>query len=96
MSTALTEAMRRRLTFAHQCSYDQEHPVGASEFDDTLEVWTVKARIDADGLAGDMALYSDVDENTLDAVQDLPVGRMSFVRVRMSSETHGVTLEWRS
>ncbi|MBL1109747.1 hypothetical protein JK361_35110 [Streptomyces sp. 5-8] len=63
--------------------YHHEHPVQASKFGDTLEVWTVSARIDADMLAEDMAIYSDVDQETLDALEDVPVGRMSFVRVRM-------------
>ncbi|MGW4823221.1 hypothetical protein ACWEP4_30680 [Streptomyces sp. NPDC004227] len=64
-------------------SYHHQHPVEAFKFDDTLEVWKVKALIDADVLAEDMAAYSNVDQETLDAVQDVAVGRMSFVRVRM-------------
>ncbi|WP_330342682.1 hypothetical protein [Streptomyces sp. NBC_00557] len=64
-------------------AYHHEHHVQAFEFDDTLEVWTVTARIDAVTLAEDMAARSDVDQDTLDAVQDVTVGRMSFVRVRM-------------
>ncbi len=64
-------------------AYHHEHPLRAFEFDDTLEVWTVTARIDADILAEDMAARGDVDQDTLDAVQDVTVGRMSFVRVRM-------------
>ncbi|MGW4690676.1 hypothetical protein ACWEPM_38170 [Streptomyces sp. NPDC004244] len=69
-------------------SYHHEHPVFPYGFDETLEVWTVKARIDADVLAEDMAAYDDVDQDTLDAVQDIPVGRMSFVRVRMFGPDH--------
>jgi hypothetical protein len=68
--------------------YHHEHPVEASEFDDTLEVWTVKALIDADVLAEDMAGHGDTDQEALDAVQDVPVGRMSFVRVRMFGPAH--------
>lgn len=69
-------------------AYHHEHPVEAFEFDDTLEVWTVRARIDADVLAEDMAARSDADQETLDAVQDITVGRMSFVRVRMHGPDH--------
>ncbi|MFI6283024.1 hypothetical protein [Streptomyces sp. NPDC050988] len=64
-------------------TYHHQHSVEAFEFDDTLEVWKVKALIDADVLAEDMAAYSDVDQETLDALQDIAVGTMSFVRVRM-------------
>ncbi|MFJ9821149.1 hypothetical protein ACIRU3_39025 [Streptomyces sp. NPDC101151] len=64
-------------------AYRHEHPLKVFEFDDTLEVWTVSARIDADILAEDMASRSDIDQETLDAVEDVAVGRMSFVRVRM-------------
>ncbi|MER6686689.1 hypothetical protein [Streptomyces olivaceoviridis] len=41
------------------------------------------ARIDADVLAEGMAARGGVDQDTLDAVQDVTVGRLSFVRVRM-------------
>ena len=61
-------------------AYHHEHPVQAYEFENTLEVWTVSARIDADVLAEDLAAYSDMDQEALDAVQDVTVGRMSFVR----------------
>ncbi|WP_217236037.1 hypothetical protein [Streptomyces sp. AC555_RSS877] len=64
-------------------AYHHEHPVQAYEFENTLEVWKVSARIDADVLAEDLAAYSDMDQESLDAVQDVTVGRMSFVRVRM-------------
>ncbi|WP_327722304.1 hypothetical protein OG381_48190 [Streptomyces sp. NBC_00490] len=64
-------------------TYRHEHPVQAFEFDDALEIWKVTARIDADVLAEDLAAHSDVDEETLDAVEDVAVGRMSFARVRM-------------
>ncbi|WP_432190423.1 hypothetical protein [Streptomyces sp. Tue6028] len=69
-------------------SYHHEHPLQALEFDDTLEVWTVSARIDADVLAEELAAYSDMDQESLDAVQDVAVGRMSFVRVRMFGPDH--------
>jgi GNAT superfamily N-acetyltransferase len=69
-------------------AYHHEHPVQAYEFEDTLEVWTVTARIDADVLAEDMAAYSDMDDEALDAVQDVTVGRMSFARVRMFGPDH--------
>lgn len=84
MTTALSELARLPAdpSLIH-LAYHHEHPVEAFEFDDTLEVWTVKARIDADILAEDMAARSAMDQETLDAVQDIPVGRMSFVRVRM-------------
>jgi hypothetical protein len=68
--------------------YHHEHPVQAYEFEDTLEVWTVSARIDADVLAEELAAYSDLDQESLDAVQDVTVGRMSFVRVRMFGPDH--------
>ncbi|MFI6341026.1 hypothetical protein [Streptomyces sp. NPDC050535] len=64
-------------------AYHHEHPVQAYEFEDTLEVWSVTARIDAEVLAEDLAASSDRDDESLDAVQDVVVGRMSFVRVRM-------------
>jgi GNAT superfamily N-acetyltransferase len=64
-------------------TYHHEHPLRTFGFDDTLEVWTVTVRIDADVLAEDMAARGDVAQDTLDAVQDMTVGRMSFVRVRM-------------
>ncbi|MFC8669019.1 hypothetical protein [Streptomyces sp. NPDC057199] len=69
-------------------AYHHEHPVQAYEFEDSLEVWTVTARIDADVLAEDMAAYSDMDQESLDAVQDITVSRMSFVRVRMFGPDH--------
>lgn len=69
-------------------AYHHEHPVQAYEFENTLEVWTVSARIDADVLAEDLAAYSDMDQEALDAVQDVTVGRMSFVRVRMFGPDH--------
>jgi hypothetical protein len=69
-------------------AYHHEHPLQTYAFEDTLEVWTVTARIDADVLAEDMAAYSDMDQESLDAVQDIAVGRMSFVRVRMFSPDH--------
>jgi hypothetical protein len=69
-------------------AYHHEHPVQAYEFENTLEVWTVSARIDADVLAEDLAGYSDMDQESLDAVQDVTVGRMSFVRVRMFDPDH--------
>ncbi|MFI5555737.1 hypothetical protein [Streptomyces sp. NPDC051738] len=68
--------------------YHHEHPVQAYEFENTLEVWTVSARIDADVLAEDLAAYSDMDQESLDAVQDVTVGSMSFVRVRMFGPDH--------
>ena len=43
----------------------------------------MSARIDADVLSEELAAYSDMDQESLDAVQDVTVGRMSFVRVRM-------------
>ncbi|MFE5098160.1 hypothetical protein ACFRCI_50185 [Streptomyces sp. NPDC056638] len=64
-------------------AYQHEHPLQACEFDDTLERWTVTARINADILAEDMAARRDTDQETLDAIEDVAVGRMSFVRVRM-------------
>ncbi|WP_331746945.1 hypothetical protein OG923_34525 (plasmid) [Streptomyces halstedii] len=64
-------------------AYQHEHPLQAYEFDDTLEVWQVTARIDADILAEDMAARGDADQETMDAIEDVAVGRMSFVRVRM-------------
>ncbi|MFE3415477.1 hypothetical protein ACFXMT_46335 [Streptomyces mirabilis] len=69
-------------------AYHHEHPLQAYEFDDTLEAWTVTACVDADVLAEDMAAHSDVDQETLDAVEDLAVGRMAFVRVRMFGPDH--------
>ncbi len=68
--------------------YHHEHPVQAYEFENTLEVWEVSARIDADVLAEELAAYSDMDQEALDAVQDVTVGRMSFVRVRMFGPDH--------
>ncbi|MFD7057495.1 hypothetical protein ACFWBS_57960 [Streptomyces mirabilis] len=69
-------------------AYHHEHPLQTYEFVDTLEVWTVTARIDADVLAEDMAAYSAMEQDSSDAVQDIAVGRMSFVRVRMFSPDH--------
>lgn len=68
--------------------YHHEHTLEAFEFDDTLEVWTVTMRIDADVLAESLAVHSDADQETLDAVEDIAVGRMSFVRVRMFGPEH--------
>ncbi|MBQ1116986.1 hypothetical protein [Streptomyces sp. C3-3] len=59
-----------------------EHLLQAYEFDDTLERWAVTARIDADTLADDTAARGDADQET-DAIEDVAVGRMSFLRVRM-------------
>ncbi|MEU5476786.1 hypothetical protein [Streptomyces mirabilis] len=64
-------------------TYHHEHPLQAFEFDDTLEIWTVTARIDADAAAEELLAHSDADQETLDAIQDVTVGRMSFARVRM-------------
>ncbi|WP_405467134.1 hypothetical protein [Streptomyces canus] len=68
--------------------YHHEHPLQVYEFEDTLEVWTVTARIDADVLAEELSMHSDLDQDALDAVQDVTVGRMSFVRVRMFGPDH--------
>ncbi|MDU9000786.1 hypothetical protein [Streptomyces mirabilis] len=68
--------------------YQHEHPVQAFEFDDTLEVWTVNARIDADVLAEELSATTDMDQEALDAVEDIAVGRRSFVRVRMFGPDH--------
>jgi GNAT superfamily N-acetyltransferase len=65
-------------------AYHHEHPVRVYEFEDTLEVWTVQARIDAEVLA----IHSDAGQEALDELQDVPVGRMSFVRVRMFGPDH--------
>ncbi|MFD9484096.1 hypothetical protein [Streptomyces sp. NPDC059991] len=64
-------------------AYHHEHPVRSYEFENTLQVWSVTARIDADILAEDLAARGDVDQEQLDAVGEIMVGRMSFVRVRM-------------
>ncbi|MFG2432563.1 hypothetical protein [Streptomyces sp. NPDC048590] len=64
-------------------AYQHEHPSQAYGFDDTLERWTVTARIDVDVLGEGMAARGDADQETLDAIDDVPVGRMSFLRVRM-------------
>ncbi|MEU8295622.1 hypothetical protein [Streptomyces pseudogriseolus] len=64
-------------------AYHHEHTVQAFEFDDTLEIWTVTARIDADAAAEEMLAHNDVDQETLDAIQDVTVGQMSFARVRV-------------
>ncbi|WP_251021936.1 hypothetical protein [Streptomyces sp. ISL-98] len=69
-------------------AYHHEHPVQVYEFEDTLEEWTVTARIDADVLAEGAAAYSDMDDEALDAVHDVTVGRMSFARVRMFGPDH--------
>jgi GNAT superfamily N-acetyltransferase len=68
--------------------YEHEHPVQPFEFDDTLEVWRVTARIDADVLAEELSATTDMDQEALDAVEDAAVGRMSFVRVRMFGPDH--------
>ncbi|MFE2970555.1 hypothetical protein ACFXKC_44450 [Streptomyces sp. NPDC059340] len=68
--------------------YQHEHPVQPFEFDDTLEVWTVNARIDADVLAEELSATTDMDQEALDAVEDIAVGRMSFVRVRVFGPDH--------
>jgi GNAT superfamily N-acetyltransferase len=87
-----TTQVAARLTPANpsliSLSYHHEHPLRVLEFDDTLEVWSVRVRIDADILAEDMAATCDVDQETLDGVQDIEVGTMSFVRVRMFSPDH--------
>ncbi|MDX3697564.1 hypothetical protein PV726_46740 [Streptomyces europaeiscabiei] len=59
-------------------AYHHEHPLQAFEFDDTLEIWTVTARIDADAAADERLAHRDVDKETLDAIQDVTVCRMSF------------------
>lgn len=64
--------------------YGHEHPVAAQEFSDTVEVWTVTARIDAD-LQAQGAAATGKD---LDAIGDITVGRMVFVRVRMVGPDH--------
>ncbi|MDT0488176.1 hypothetical protein [Streptomyces doebereineriae] len=69
-------------------AYQHEHALQVYEFEDTLEVWTVTARIDADVLAEELSVHSDLDQDALDAVQDVAVGRMSFVRVRMFGPDH--------
>ncbi|WP_327411301.1 hypothetical protein OG458_41945 (plasmid) [Streptomyces sp. NBC_01281] len=69
-------------------TYQHEHLVQGFEFDETLEVWTVTARIDADTLAEALSATTDMDQDALDAVQDIVVGRMSFVRVRMFGPDH--------
>ncbi|MGV9935642.1 hypothetical protein [Streptomyces olivaceoviridis] len=48
----------RRIVYRHG------HLLRGFEFDDTLEVWTVTARIDADILAEGMAARGDVDQDT--------------------------------
>ncbi|MGW1641547.1 hypothetical protein [Streptomyces lavendulae] len=63
--------------------YHHEHSVVPCDFEETREVWTVHARIDADTLASAALADGDVDERELDEFKDLRVGRMSFVRVRM-------------
>lgn len=89
MTTALPEVVRLPVDPSLiQLSYHHEHPIPSYEFEDTLEVWRVNVRIDADVLAVDMAAYEDVDQETLDAVEDITVGRMSFVRVRMFGPDH--------
>ncbi|MEU6868625.1 hypothetical protein ABZ924_36260 [Streptomyces sp. NPDC046876] len=64
--------------------YHHEHPVVPYDFEETREVWTVHARIDADTLAADAEANGDAAEE----FQDLLVGRMSFVRVRMFGPDH--------
>ncbi|MFF3313615.1 hypothetical protein [Streptomyces sp. NPDC002952] len=68
--------------------YQHEHSVQGFEFDDTLEGWKVNARIDADVLAEELSATTDMDQQALDAVVDVVVGRMSFVRVRMFGPDH--------
>ncbi|MFF1657276.1 hypothetical protein [Streptomyces sp. NPDC058255] len=55
--------------------YQHEHPVQPFEFEDTLEVWSVTARIDADVLAEELSATTDMDQEALDAVEDVAVGR---------------------
>ncbi|MFJ3841764.1 hypothetical protein ACIPY6_40540 [Streptomyces sp. NPDC090054] len=68
--------------------YHHEHPVVPDDFEETREVWTVHARIDADSLAAEAQAYCDVDRDALEEFKDVPVGRMSFVRVRMFGPDH--------
>ena len=69
-------------------TYHHEHQLQPFPFDETLEVWSATARIDADVLAEDMAAHGDADQEKLDAVEDMVVGRMSFVRIRMFGPDH--------
>ncbi|WP_240925402.1 hypothetical protein [Streptomyces sp. 196(2019)] len=64
-------------------AYQREQPLQVHEFDDMLERWTGTARIDADILAEDMSACGDTDQETLDATEDIAVGRMSRPRVCM-------------
>ncbi|MFE7647526.1 hypothetical protein [Streptomyces phaeoluteigriseus] len=68
--------------------YQHERPAQAFEFDETLEVWTVNARIDAEVLAEELSATTNMDQEALDEVVDVAVGRMSFVRVRMFGPEH--------
>ncbi|MFP8940369.1 hypothetical protein ACLIYM_02890 [Streptomyces fenghuangensis] len=68
--------------------YRHEHPVAAEEFSDTLEVWTVTARIDADLLTEEAAATSAATQADLDAVRDITVGRMVFVQTQMFGPDH--------
>ncbi|MFP8959028.1 hypothetical protein ACLIYP_00360 [Streptomyces nanhaiensis] len=68
--------------------YRHEHPVAAQEFSDTLEMWTVTARIDADLLTEEAAATGAATQADLDAVRDITVGRMVFVRIRMFGPGH--------
>lgn len=69
-------------------AYTHEHPIIPYEFEDTLEVWTVTARIDPDILAEDLAFGGEIQDEELDSVQEVVVGRMQFVRVRMYGPDH--------
>lgn len=69
-------------------AYGHEHPVASYAFDDTREVWTVTARIDADVLAEEAAATGTATQEDLDALGDITVGRMSFVRIRMFGPDH--------
>lgn len=48
----------------------------------------MSARIEADVLAEELAVYRDMDQDALDAVRAVTVARMSFVRVRMFDPDH--------
>ncbi|MFD8625265.1 hypothetical protein ACFV4E_15435 [Streptomyces hygroscopicus] len=48
----------------------------------------MSARIEADVLAEDLAAYSDMDQESLDTVEDVTVGGMSFVPIRMFGPDH--------
>ena len=68
--------------------YGHEHPVTPYAFGDTREEWTVTARIDADLLTEEAAATGAATQEALDAVRDITVGRMSFVRIRMFGPDH--------